>query len=265
MKNIHIILTEKPSRLYFNINDKEFQICEIEKTSTILKPNRHIYITSDEEIKEGDWFITKGEVFKCTMSDEFIWRNNFDKFPSIKIECKKIILTTDQDLIDDEVQAIQNDFLEWFVKNPICENIKTEFFAKFSNNLYKIIIPKEESKQETLEEVAERKFQNIGDRLIFEDGAKWQQEKWQQIVPFDAYNIEVFAIKPDEQGKLFAYIGYKITNGNFHFSVVPFTEPQQERSYSEEEVNVLICMLKGTTEFEVLQSFRDRVEQFKNK
>jgi hypothetical protein len=32
-------------------------------------------------------------------------------------------------------------------------------------------------KQETLEEAAERKFQNIGDRLIFEDGAKWQQEK----------------------------------------------------------------------------------------
>ena len=32
-------------------------------------------------------------------------------------------------------------------------------------------------KKETLEEVAERKFQNIGDRLIFEDGAKWQQEQ----------------------------------------------------------------------------------------
>ena len=32
-------------------------------------------------------------------------------------------------------------------------------------------------KQETLEEVAERKFENIGDRLIFEDGAKWQKER----------------------------------------------------------------------------------------
>jgi hypothetical protein len=30
---------------------------------------------------------------------------------------------------------------------------------------------------ETLEEAAERKFQNIGDRLIFEDGVKWQQER----------------------------------------------------------------------------------------
>jgi hypothetical protein len=32
-------------------------------------------------------------------------------------------------------------------------------------------------KQEKLEEAAERKFQNIGDRLIFEEGAKWQQER----------------------------------------------------------------------------------------
>ncbi len=52
-KNLWVIPTDsKYSRLYFNVNDKEFQICEIEKSSTILKPNRHIYITFNEEIKE---------------------------------------------------------------------------------------------------------------------------------------------------------------------------------------------------------------------
>ena len=98
-------------------------------------------------------------------------------------------------------------------------------------------------KQETLEEAAERLHPEEWDwkeREIFIEGAKWQQERSQQIIPFDAYNIEVFAIKPDENGKLFAYIGYKITNGNFHFNVVPFTEPQQEGSYSEEEVLELL-------------------------
>jgi hypothetical protein len=40
---------------------------------------------------------------------------------------------------------------------------------------------------------------------------------------------------------------------------------QQERSYSEEEVNLLVNLLKTTTEYEVLQSFRDKVEQFKKK
>lgn len=44
-------------------------------------------------------------------------------------------------------------------------------------------------------------------------------------IPTDATNLEVFAIKPDENGKLFAYIGFKISNGNFEFITVPYTEP----------------------------------------
>jgi hypothetical protein len=40
---------------------------------------------------------------------------------------------------------------------------------------------------------------------------------------------------------------------------------QQERMYSEEEVDVLLKILKQTTEYEVLQSFRDKVDQFKKK
>ena len=39
----------------------------------------------------------------------------------------------------------------------------------------------------------------------------------------------------------------------------------QKTHYSEEEVNDLITLLKSTTEYEVLQSFRDKVEQFKKK
>jgi hypothetical protein len=101
---------------------------------------------------------------------------------------------------------------------------------------------KEERKQETLEEAAgkyagkyalsTRHISHIG----FEDGANWQAERGQKIVPFDAVDIEVFAIKPDEYGKLFAYIGYKITNGNFEFNVVPFTEPQAERMYTSQNL-----------------------------
>ena len=34
-----------------------------------------------------------------------------------------------------------------------------------------------EPKQETLEEVAEKNFINIGGVLVLEDGAKWQQER----------------------------------------------------------------------------------------
>lgn len=143
-------------------------------------------------------------------------------------------------------------------------------------------------KQETLEEVAERilsknevydeeflssTFLNTIKSMV--EMAKWQQEISQQIVPFDAKNIEVFAIKPDESGKLFAYIGYKITNGNFHFNVVPFTEPQYKNKYSEEEVLPLLEILQKCKEYFLLKTDKysderadaiiDVLENFKNK
>ena len=111
----------------------------------IHKIKENIYITSDEEIKEGDWFIS---LYSNSIQRELKldWTLNKDAY-------KKIILTTDQDLIKDGVQAIDDEFLEWFVKNPSCEEIEIEqeksigyagdrqrtFYGK-----YKIIIPKEE-------------------------------------------------------------------------------------------------------------------------
>jgi hypothetical protein len=77
---------------------------------------------------------------------------------------KKIILTTDPQLIADGVQAIDDEFLEWFVKNPDCESIgfvvenykedewvDDDFGGEiytFEYERYKIIIPQEEPKFE---------------------------------------------------------------------------------------------------------------------
>ena len=77
---------------------------------------------------------------------------------------KKIILTTNQDLIKDGVQAIDDEFLEWFVKNPSCEEVKVNYglFTPLGRQVdpmgilrnhskcvwkYNIIIPKDEPKQ----------------------------------------------------------------------------------------------------------------------
>jgi hypothetical protein len=46
---------------------------------------------------------------------------------------KKIILTTDAELIKDGVQTIDDDFLEWFVKNPSCENVEVIEKLKYFN------------------------------------------------------------------------------------------------------------------------------------
>ena len=63
---------------------------------------------------------------------------------------KKIILTTDQELISDGVQPIDDEFLEWFVKNPSCEEVEVGTYhvkGDISGKLhYKIFTPKEEPK-----------------------------------------------------------------------------------------------------------------------
>jgi hypothetical protein len=142
MNNIHLLPTDKPSRLWTNNLRRRLELDEFpEQHPTNIA--KHIYITNSEEIKEGDWFINElGQ----------LWQHNGIVRPYKG--SKKIILTTDQDLITDGVQAIDDSFLEWFVKNPSCEEIKVfkderlngyEYIAE-----YKIIIPQEEPKQERM-------------------------------------------------------------------------------------------------------------------
>ena len=176
----------------------------------IHKIRENIYITNDEEIKEGDWMI-RGNEQPIKVTKDFFW--------DFGVRYYKIILTTDQDLIKDGVQAIDDEFLEWFVKNPSCEEIEIvkDLFQVNQNNPvlkgstalsegYKIIIPKEkpnkthyldelpnmdrevlakmwesampklESKQETLEEAVERLIK-LNRQDAFYEGAKWQQEQ----------------------------------------------------------------------------------------
>jgi hypothetical protein len=156
MKNIQVLPTsiEKIDRKTQVIwLTKENQLLHTHSSSHDLIP-QNIYITSKEKIKEGDWCIN-------------IYRNKNEIFKNINLEStefvKKIILTTNQDLIKDGVQAIDDEFLEWFVKNPSCEEIKINYgqepcincdwnhdmcphAEECLKNIYKIIIPKEEPK-----------------------------------------------------------------------------------------------------------------------
>jgi hypothetical protein len=113
MKNIHLISTDKPSRLFKDAFGKYFISINIDQEQNHFKP-QHLYITNDEEIKEGDWVYcrTENRVLVSNVSYS-------------KLEARfKIILTTDHDLIADGVQSIDDDFLEWFVKNPSCEEVE---------------------------------------------------------------------------------------------------------------------------------------------
>lgn len=56
---------------------------------------------------------------------------------------KKIILTTDQDLIKDGVQAIDDEFLEWFVANPSCKFVEVQNSATSNTCTFKIPVSNE--------------------------------------------------------------------------------------------------------------------------
>jgi hypothetical protein len=171
MKNIHVL-----QKNIFN----QLGVDHYGKTPTQIKIaefliNKNIYITSNEEIKERDYGL---DTFHKEIR-KFRNKNFVSKYD------KKIILTTDQDLIKDGVQAIDDDFLEWFVKNPSCEWVEVEHnYIDWIIDNYKIIIPQEEPKQETLEEYSNGLYkQSLKDDvdLTFSDGvklgAKWQAER----------------------------------------------------------------------------------------
>jgi hypothetical protein len=196
MKNIHVLPTDKPTWLH-----KSILTGILRKSSSCIDNMKqaqgmNIYITSDEEIKEGDWCLSTDKNFVIKLVN----------LPAFSCD-KKIILTTDQDLIKDGIQDIPDEFLEWFVKNSSCESVELikdvdDKHWRFPFLPYKIIIPKEEPKQgtmseaikqvinnqlkqETLEEAAEKHFLNSPDaygineecRNSFIEGAKWQQEQ----------------------------------------------------------------------------------------
>ena len=191
MKNLHLLPTEKPSRLIIqNGNRLILGILDY----SIIENRQHIYITSDEEITgfENNIWVIKGDRI-------FLWQNTMALVSNNKP--KIIILTTDQDLINDGVQSIDDEFLGWFVKNPSCEEvkIKRDFADEGIKGItyygkYFLIIPKEEPKQETLEEVALKLYpiiledgwdKNKQYRDEWINGAKWQYE----IIRNDAINF----------------------------------------------------------------------------
>jgi hypothetical protein len=169
MKNLFLLPTDKPSRFYSTARTltkkRGYAFGEhyIPNTRNMFS-NHNIYITSDEEIKDvrphkGKWQLEKGQIL-----------NQFPDYLTDLSECKLVIMTTDPQLIADGVQAIDDEFLEWFVKNPSCESVEVEKFHGVNTSIaevnavsgdgslnwegksdlrdYKIIIPKEEPKQE---------------------------------------------------------------------------------------------------------------------
>jgi hypothetical protein len=173
MKNIHLLPTDKASRLWLDSDNKVW----IHEIPTTLFMMQNIYITSDGWIQEGvyQWYLDK------VLNEPY---NSGGAQYGEKQDV--IILTTDQDLIKDGVQAIDDEFIQWFVKNPSCEWVKIvkEMYVPQSNGkitdgkithelslnpsdntlpFYKIILPQEEPKQN---EMVGNQFYKSADKVI---------------------------------------------------------------------------------------------------
>jgi hypothetical protein len=107
---IHLLPTDKKSRLYkddnYVLNLHTHSVWKGIFTNGIGS-NQQIYITNDEEIKEGDY------VFN--LKSRYVYQTN--QIWEIVYYERKIILTTDEQLIYYGVQAIDEEFLQWFVQN----------------------------------------------------------------------------------------------------------------------------------------------------
>ncbi|MEY4573214.1 MAG: hypothetical protein RLZ10_2498 [Bacteroidota bacterium] len=186
MKNIHLLPTTKEQHSIIQKNTGLLLVQTPDKVYTGTKLN--IYITSDEEIKVDEYYLGEDNNIYCLVS-------------SVNYNGKKIILTTDQELIEEGIQAISDEFLKWFVKNPDCESVEVKPLLSNNGRVfygYKIIIPQEEPKQETRifgtkddksfwsdkpkQETLEEAAANLADPNVCKTdnwiaGAKWQAER----------------------------------------------------------------------------------------
>ena len=167
MKNVHVLPTENYKQDYTLLNGEIVDVVRLgqliknrQTNQFLLNKNsqwaascdtdvlvpHHIYITSDEELKEEDWcFLRETSLFNNKIGR--VNKNVISDNGKNGLNFKKIILTTDQDLIANGTQAIDDEFLEWFVKNPSCEEVEVFhydfYFMNEWDRKYKIILPKE--------------------------------------------------------------------------------------------------------------------------
>ncbi len=276
MKNVHILPTDKliksagdlvkdkyGSIHIFTKNDGK----EYGKTTTKL----NIYITDNSEIKEGNYVVvdcSEIEIEEVRLvigyyNEQFL----FDDRGQIHMDyCKKIILTTNQDLIKDGVQPIDDEFLEWFVKNPICEFVDTFIDAMGcaiehcnANPCinYKIIFPQQELKHPKV-------FSENSNELFFDEQGNLIREQLDYTALLQPVGTRQETIEE-------TYLNQLIDEANKEFTLdrklakdvaVKYANWQSERMYSKEEV---IAIVEKSRETGLTAEYLLLTDQYKKK
>lgn len=182
MKNIHIIPTPKPNKLVSNLiegmcSKDTMAVNSIKATWYVLK-YQNIYITSKDEATKGDYIMHGGVVYKVAQTGlqfsgaytmRVFEKDDSEGFAVVNPKlASKIVITSDEDLIKDGVQATPDGFLEWIAMNPTCDFVRIDKLLQKRHGVtwhvvptqktgneadgiyrfyYMVILPKEEPKQ----------------------------------------------------------------------------------------------------------------------
>ena len=242
MKNIHIL----PINL-----DSVFQ----QSNGYII--NQNVYITSNEKLPYDDSIFATGAFYHRDAAGDVHIINKDTHYPNPNF-CSRIILTTDESLFKDGVQAIDDEFLEWFVKNPSCESVETvqvciigcdKLILNGENSIccgdkkYKIIIPQEEPKQDSVFENAKLVLR---EHLLEnkEQVAKDLQEMKEKSSTNRDETLEEAAEFWDAKQTILEFT--KSTNRPFAKAFIEGANWQQEKSYSEKEVFEIVATILHT-------------------
>ena len=175
MKNVHLLQTETyPAKLQL---DRDYGTLKILDEPCVINGQdfvgANLYITSDEEIKDvrphkGKWQLEQGQIL-----------NKFPNYLTDLSECKLVIMTTDPRLIKDGVQALDDEFLDWFIKNqkreiPIITTIVNNE-SHYTTNIGFESGRKEESEQERV--YSEEDMRECWKAAFEESFNKWVKRK----------------------------------------------------------------------------------------
>lgn len=261
MKNLFVLPTDKPSRLF--VYDGKLGLAKGFQCGSDAIQNQKIYITNEEKTKYGDWCIDLDSYFVFEFATPYKHKR-----------VKKIILTTDPKLIKDGVQAIEDEFLEWFVKNPSCEEVEVDW-VDFSLS-YFIKIPNKEalkgSMSEAIKQVVNNQLQEQPKQEPLEEVGMYQQELFNYL-----HDLGVTALQSEMQEIERIVLGMQQENSNInalHFEidalkreikVFKHQQEQDKNKYSEEEVIQFVDSVLFNKITRFLKNPKEVLQQFKKK
>lgn len=173
MKNVHLLQTEVyPAKLQL---DRDYGTLKILDEPCVINGQdfvgANLYIISNELYTVGWYLDNNNHITKTTTKQESAWE--------YQQKWKKIILTTDQNLIKDGVQALDDEFLNWFIKNqkreiPIITTIVNNE-SRFTTSIGFESWRKEESEQERV--YSEEDMRECWKAAFEESFNKWVKRK----------------------------------------------------------------------------------------